>query len=119
MSGNMIQPVSSVKFAGKYFRKRPEAGISYRRLVKKQGKRVNEKPPFSAGESAAFKFWSIASSYGDEEIIVDELPVVADMPDFIETYRKAHAGSFIVSGSVMDRIDVFPGYVCRIGSCAG
>ena len=97
-----------------YFQEMMRVGIVYRRSLEKEGCKVTT-PLFSAGKSAAFKFWSISQQYQCPDVLVDELPDEADLADFFLTYREAQVSSIIITGNALRRIDMLLDYDCQIG----
>ena len=43
-------------------------------------------PPYTEGQSYAFKFWAIADRYNSTQIVVDDLPEESQIPIMIATF---------------------------------
>lgn len=97
-----------------YFQDMMKTGIAFRCNLENKGRKVTT-PLFSAGKSAAFKFWSISQQYLCQDILVDELPDEANLLDFFLTYREAQVSSIIIIGNALHRIDTLLDYDCQIG----
>ena len=46
-------------------------------------------PPYTEGQSYAFKFWAIADRYNSTQIVVDDLPEESQLPIMIATFKAA------------------------------
>lgn len=46
-------------------------------------------PPYSQGQSFAFRFWAIADRYNSDAIVVDELPSGEEVSVMLETFAQA------------------------------
>ena len=89
----------------RFFKEMRRIGIRYRRGVfgyqEKDFANSGIYPPFTEGQSYAFKFWAIADRYHASEIIVDALPAYEETIEMLKTFIKAGVTTFVVENPVV------------------
>ena len=55
-------------------------------------------PPYSQGQSFAFRAWAIADNYNANEIVIDDVPCDYEIPVMLETFERAGISSIAVRG---------------------
>lgn len=73
----------------RYFKDMQRAGTAYRKGKPLPKTKHSFCPPYSEGQSFAFKFWSIADRYNSTQIVVDDLPEESQIPIMIATFKAA------------------------------
>ena len=84
----------------RFFQEMRRIGIRYRRGVfgyqEKDFADISIYPPFTEGQSFAFKFWAIAERYHASEIIVDDLPTHEEIIEMLKTFVRAGITTLVV-----------------------
>ena len=85
----------------RFFQEMQRIGIKYRKgkLTPEnfENSRFNHYPPFSQGQSFAYKFWAISERYHATDIIVDELPKQEEISLMLTTFIEAGIDSIVVT----------------------
>lgn len=97
-----------------YFKNMQKANKAHLRTLDKSSERVNN-PLFTRGECEAYKLWSIARIYEQDDIITNQLPADEDLPDFVDTFREAEVRSLVLYGDAATEADKLTYLGCGIG----
>ena len=85
----------------RYFQEMQRIGIKYQKGIFLEEdmncSRIDIRPPFTEGQSFAFKFWAIAERYHATDIIVDDLPRKEEIQEMLETFTKAGIQIIVVT----------------------
>lgn len=100
----------------RYFQEMQRLGIKYRKgKISSEdiiNNRFNLHPPYSEGQSFAYKFWAIAERYHATDVIVDALPCDEEIQIMLDTFSRAGIDSVIViHDSVLSRL---LSYDCKV-----
>ena len=92
-----------------FFQEMRRIGIRYRkgRYSPKDNKRFMQDviPPFSEGQSFAFRFWAIADRYNSSDIIIDDLPSENEIRVMLSTFARAGIKTFVVNNTqIVERL---------------
>lgn len=81
-----------------YFKEMRQNGIRHKREKPlKEIRHGSPLPPYSEGQSFAFKFWAIADRYHANEITVDDLPEdISEIPVMLDTFSAAGIDEILV-----------------------
>lgn len=86
-----------------YFKEMRENGVRYRNgKTLKETRHGSPLPPYTEGQSYAFKFWAVAERYDANEIVVDDLPEeISEIPVMIDTLAAAGIKKILVKSEDM------------------
>ena len=100
----------------KYFKEMQRLGIKYRKYgITEKSSKFGFAPPYSEGQSFAYKFWAIADRYNANEVIVDDLPIFAnELNIMLNTFVSAGIENIVIKKEqVEDLSDILTLFGCE------